>query len=209
MTPQNLSESDAPAPNIAQVDPPRDVGGWAARALVAALILCIGIAAYVHFGRKKTTATGDVARISLYPIHSQISGDGPGPGMKGEAEQYDQLLVFAQVHIHNVSPQPITMTELRGDVVLANPPEPDQPEVTSRAASPRDFARLFGAYPRLAPLRMDPLARGTTIAPGQTAEGLMIFNYSMTKDAWDTRKKFTVVVSFSNNSVLQIDGTHS
>ena len=209
MTSPELSSLDKPAPNITQVDPPTSYGSLTARLLIAAVIVGVAIAAYFYLGKGKPVASGDVARISLYPIHSETSGGGPGPGMEGQAEGYDQLLVFAQVHIHNLSKDPITITELRGNVTLTDPVDPEQPIATSRAASPKDFNRLFTAYPQLSPLRMDPILRGTSIAPGATAEGLLIFNYSMTKDAWDKRKHFAVVVSFRNNVGIEIDGTHS
>ena len=203
-------EAGRPAPHLAQVDEPGGWGNLAARIVVAALILSIAIAAYFHFGQRKPVASGDVARISLYPIHSVISGGGSNePGMAGQDEAYDQLLVFAQVHVRNLSPDPLTITEMVGDIMLPTEARNGEGEPTSRAASLYDFDRLFSAYPKLAPLRMDPLQRDTVIAPGQTAEGLLVFNYHMSKEAWEQRKGFSVTVSFSNGVVIHIDGTHA
>ena len=208
-TPSGDPSPDLGAPHLAQVDEPGGWGKLAARILVAAILISLAIAAYFYFGQRKPVATGDVARISLYPIHSVISGQGPGSGMSGEDETYDQLLVFAQVHVHNLGPDPLTITEFVGDIVLPTEAKNGEGAPTSRAASRYDFDRLFAAYPRLAPLRMDPLQRDTVIAPGQTVEGLLVFNYSMSKEAWEQRKGFSVTVSFSNGVVIHIDGTHA
>ena len=147
----NLSSLDKPAPNIAQVDPPTNAGSLAARLVIAAVIVGVAIAAYFHFGKGKPVASGDVARVSLYPIHSETSGGGPGPGMEGQAEGYDQLLVFAQVHIHNLSKDPITITELRGNVTLTQPTDPDQPVATSRAAPRGSRPHSASRFARLPP----------------------------------------------------------
>jgi hypothetical protein len=208
-TPFSGSEPESAAPHLAQVDEPGGWGKLAARILVATVLISLGIAAYFYFGQRKPVASGDVARISLYPIHSVISGQGPGAGMSGQDETYDQLLVFAQVQVHNLGPDPLTITELVGDITLPTEARNGEGEPTSRAASLYDFDRLFRAYPKLAPLRMDPLLRDTVIAPGQTVEGLLVFNYSMSKDAWEQRKGFSVAVSFSNGVVIRIDGTHA
>jgi hypothetical protein len=201
--------SDKFAPNLAQIDEPGGFGGLAARIVVAAVVISIGIGAYFYFGRGKPVATGDIARISIYPIHTVTSGQGSEAGMAGQDETYDQLLVFAQVHVQNLSPDPLTITEIVGNIMLPTEAKNGEGEPTSRAASLSDFNRLFSAYPKLAPLRMDPLLRDTVIPPGQSAEGLLLFNYSMSKDAWDQRKRFSIEVSFKNGTVIHINDPHA
>jgi hypothetical protein len=189
-------------PNLAQIDPPANFGRIALRIVLAAVATSLLVGAYFYFGRHKPVAMGDVTRVSLYPIHSVLGEKSDVQGMPGQTEQYDQLIVFAEVHVHNQSDDPLVITELRGDITLADATQP-----TSRAASPNDFSRLFGAYPQIASLRSDPLRRDTTIAPGATADGLVIFNYSMSKAQWDQKKLFNISVSFSNGTVIQIDAT--
>ena len=213
-TPPHLpSASDAPAiasspaelhaPNITPIESPGGPGRVLTRILLGVLVTSLLVGSYLYFGKRKALATGDVSRIQLYPIHSVQSGSaGTTPGMAGQDETYDQLIVFAQVHVHNQSTEPLTILELQGNVT-----EPDAAVVSSLAASANDSERLFGAYPKLAPLRMDLLLRKTTIAPGQTGEGMLIFNYSMTKEQWEQKKSFNVAVTFTNGAVVQFDGT--
>ncbi len=203
-TPPYLTE-----PNLAQIDEPGGLGTLAVRIVAAAVLISIGIGAYFYFGQRKPVAVGDIARISIYPIHTVTSGQSSEPGLAGQDETYDQLLVFAQVHVTNQSPDPLKITEMVGNITLPTEAKNGEGEPTSSAASLNDFNRLFSAYPRLAPLRMDPLLRDTVIAPGQSAEGLLLFNYSMSKDAWDQRKRFSIAVSFSNGTVIHIDDPHA
>jgi hypothetical protein len=203
-SPPETTDRVETGPTLAQVDPPDGLGSTLLRILIAAILVGAAIGAYFYFGQKKPVATGDIARITLYPIHTSYSGRGSGVGMAGADGHYDQLLVFAQVHVHNQSDAPLTVLEIEGNITL-----PDASQTSARAASPHDTERLFGAYPQLAPLRMDPLLRDTTIAPGETAEGLLIFSYSMTKSDWEKRKNFAVSVSFTNGTVVNLDGSRT
>jgi hypothetical protein len=189
-------------PNLVQIDPPASFSRTGLRILVALIVTGLLVGSYFYFGKRKPVATGAVTRVSLYPIHSAES-DQNTEGTMGSSEQYDQLLVFAQVQVHNQSDIPLTITEMHGDMTLA-----DSTQTSSRAASANDFPRLFGAYPKLAPLRSDPLLRDTTIPPGDNADGLLIFNYSLSKAQWDQKQKFMVSISFSNGTGIQLDATH-
>jgi len=201
---EERSSNAGVTPNLAQIDPPPNAGRILVRVAVAAIVVSVFIAAYFYFGQRKPVAAGAVTHIDLFPIHS-VMGDPQGAvGMAGQAEQYDQLIVFAHMDVHNQSEAPLTITEITGTVTQADSMQP-----TSPAVGQNDVNRLFTAYPKLAPFRSAPLLNDTTIAPGATASGLLIFNYSMSKAQWDQRKLFDLSVSFSNGTVVHIDGTHA
>ena len=207
--PDSLSSHPSPAenhgyaPDLAQVDPPSSFGRIALRVIAAAIVAGALVAAWFYFGQRKPIANGDVARITLFPIHNAMTGGSDQEGMAGQAQSYDQLMVFTQIHVHNLSKVPLNILELQGSVTMQ-----DATESTSLAASQNDSNRLFGAYPQLAPLRMDPLLRNTVIPPGQTVEGMLVFNYSMNKAQWEQRKKFEVNVTFDNGMIIHLDGSH-
>lgn len=202
-TSQSPAERQGYAPDLAQADPPGSFGRIALRVLAAAIVAGALVAAWFYFGQRQPIANGDVARITLYPIHNAMTGGSGEQGMAGQAQSYDQLIVFAQVHVHNLSNVPLNILELQGNVTMQ-----DATESTSLAASQNDSNRLFAAYPQLAPLRMEPLLRNTVIPPGQTAEGMLVFNYSMNKAQWAQRKKFEVNVTFDNGMIIHLDGSH-
>jgi hypothetical protein len=192
-TSSNLPEIDGSGPHIAQVDPPPSVGRLALRVLLAALLVCAVIAAYVLLGQKPPMSTGEVARVSVFPVHTTIHGGAPGPGMPGQDEVYDQLLVLAHVRVHNQSKEPITVDDAWSTLTL-----PNGETRRSLAASYTDFQRVFAAYPQLGPLRMDPFRRDVTIQPGETVDGMLIFNYPLDDKQWANRKSMTVTLSFAN-----------
>ncbi len=190
----NLPGAQGSGPNLAPSDPPLNWTRIGLRILLAVVIACLVIAAFVYFGRSRPTAQGEVARISVFPVHTTIRGGIAGaPGMAGQDENYDQLLVFTIVRVHNLTKEPLNIYDMVGVVTF-----PDGDSRRSLAASDSDFNRVFAAYPQLAPLRMDPLRRHATIAPGESTDGLLIFNYPFGRQQWDTRKAFTVTVSFAN-----------
>jgi hypothetical protein len=206
--PDPLSSHPSPAeqhdyaPALAQVDPGGGFGRIALRVIAAAILAGALVAGWFYYGQRKPIANGDVARITLYPIHNAMSGGSDQEGMAGQNQSYDQLIVFTQIHVHNLSSAPITILELQGNLTMQ-----DATESTSLAASQNDSNRLFGAYPQLSPLRLDPLLRNTVIQPGQTAEGMLVFNYSMNKAQWEQRKKFEVNVTFDNGMIIHLDGS--
>jgi hypothetical protein len=45
---------------------------------------------------------------------------------------------------------------------------------------------------------MDPFRRDVTIQPGESVDGMLVFNYPMDDQQWASRKAMTVTVSFAN-----------
>ena len=179
--------------HLAQVDEPANYGRIALRALIALILTSLIVVIWVRFGRKTPTATGDIARVVIYPVQAKITGGAAGmPGMQGQDEVINQLLVFAHVRLHNPNQAPITIVDDWGVITL-----PDGSTQRSIGASTADFDKLFQAYPQLAPLRMDPLRRNIQIQPGQSIDGLVVFSYPISREDWEKRKSMEVSVSFN------------
>jgi len=207
VTPTDVPPPDY-TPHLTQVDEPADAGRIVLRIVLGLVVTSLLIGAYFYFGQRKVVATGSVTRISLYPIHSVMGDNTSAPGMAGQTETYDQLILFTQLRVHNQSDTPLTITEMVSNIVLTAPDQNGSTEPSSRAVDAGDFNRLFSAYPKLASFRADPLLRDTVIAPNADAEGLVVFSYSLSKDQWEQRKSFGVAVSFTNGTVIHIETTH-
>jgi hypothetical protein len=178
--------------HLAQVDEPTNYVRLALRVGIALVISSLIVFIWVRFGHKTPVATGDIARIAIYPVQARISGGAAGtPGEQGQDEIINQLLVFAHVRLHNPNKAPITLEDDWAIVTL-----PNGETRRSLGASFADFQKVFQAYPQLAPLRMDPLRRDVEIPPGQSVDGLVIFSYPLSRDEWNTRKSMQVTVSF-------------
>jgi len=180
--------------HLSQIDDePTNYGRLAVRILIALVISALAVVAWVRFERKTPVATGEVARVSIYPVQAKITGGAAGtPGMQGQDEIINQMLVFAHVRLHNPNSAPITIVDDWAVITLA-----DGQTSRSMAASQVDFEKVFQAYPQLAPMRMDPLRRDLKIEPGQSVEGLIVFSYPLSRDDWTKRKAMQVTVTFN------------
>ncbi len=138
--------------------------------------------------------------MNLYPVHTLINNGGGGDtGMAGTAEYYDQLLILAKVKIRNQTNIPLFMQDISAAIKM-----PDGSEQVNVTASDKDIDRVFQAYPSLSYLRTASIPRDTTLSPGQSVQGLVIFNFPITKEQWDTLQTAKVVVSFMHQKNLQI-----
>jgi hypothetical protein len=160
---------------------------WAS--IIAAVLVTVAIAVYVIAGQKPPAAAGEIVQVWAHPRHVETKGvDANGAAMPKEA--FDQIIVFVQVKLHNQSQQPLFLHSIGTNAEL------DDGIHTSYAAMPADFERVFKAYPELAALHGKPLSPETTIAPGQTQEGMAVSAFRITKQQWDARKNLNFTFSF-------------
>jgi hypothetical protein len=179
--------------HLSQIDEPTNYGRLAVRILIALIVSTLAVVAWIRFERKTPVATGEIARISIFPVQAKITGGAAGtPGMEGQDQIVNQLLVFAHIRLHNPNTAPITIVDDWAVVTL-----PDGETRRSAAASQADFDKVFQAYPQLAPMRMDPLRRELQIQPGQSADGLVVFSYPLSREDWDKRKSMQVTLSLN------------
>ena len=158
--------------------------------VIAAVVVSVGIAAYFIAGQEKPAATGEVIRVVAHSIHRETSGiDASGAPMP--KEQFNQVLVFTHVKMHNQSKNPLFLRQVLTNLTVA-----DGNIRSSYAAIPADYERLFMAYPELASLHGKSLTTDATILPGQTLEGDFVSSFRMTKQEFDARKGLNYNISF-------------
>lgn len=188
--------------HLSQVDPPHPFkSAWKTFA-VSAVILIVAVVVFYFIVKKPPQMAGAIVQVNYYPVHSTISG-AEGQGMQGGSEPFDQLLVFAVVQVRNQTNIPLFMQDISATLTTA-----DGAEHENVAASSADFDRVFQAFPALASYRSQPFDRTATIAPGQSVQGLVIFNFPVTRQQWDGRKSGNVVVSFMHQNNLLISFPH-
>lgn len=169
--------------------------------VTAAIVVTILIAAYIVTGQKPPAATGQAANVVAHMMHRETSGfDASGAAMP--KEEFDQVLLFAHLKLHNQSKNPLFLRQILGNVTL------DDGIHSSYAATPVDYERLFKAYPALAPLHGTPLAFDATIPAGQDIEGDVVASFRMTKAQFDARKAvdFTVSLRYQPDLKLTLQG---
>jgi hypothetical protein len=163
----------------------------------AAVLVSMAIAGYVIAGQKPPVVTGDIVQVWAHVHHPETSGvDASGAAMSKEG--FDQVLVFAQVRLHNEGKQPLFLHNVLANATL------DDGIHSSYAATAADYDRVFIAYPNLTVPHGKALSLDTTIDPGQTVEGYVVSSFRMSKQQWDARKdlNFTFGIRYQPNLVL-------
>ena len=86
------------------------LGRLALRGLRCCILSPLVVFTWVRFGTELPVATGDIARLAIYPVQAKIAGGAAGmAGQQGQDEVINQLLVFAHVRLHNPNQTPITL----------------------------------------------------------------------------------------------------
>jgi len=165
--------------------------------LVATVAVVLAIGIYVYIDEKPPVAVGQIVKLDITPIHTEMRVGAGAQGIQGGMDTYDQLLILAQVQVRNQTNYPLYLHDMWSNITTSNG---DQQR--SLAANKHDFQSVFVAYPQTASLKQEPLLRDITLQPGQSAQGLVIFHYPMTKDQWDARQAFEAVISFANQKNL-------
>jgi hypothetical protein len=168
---------------------------WAS--ITAGIIVTIAIAVYVMAGQKPPASAGEVTRAVAHFMHRETSGvDANGAPMP--KQEFDQVLLFTHVRLHNQSKDPLFLRQIMANVTL-----PDGIH-SSYAAPPTDYERLFAAYPELVSLHGKSLAIEETIPAGEWLEGDFVSAFRMPKADWDSRKAIDYGVSFRYQPDLKL-----
>jgi hypothetical protein len=172
--------------------------------LVPAIVVIVGLAIawalFAYFGRSKPDASAMVLRQFVYPVLVS-SGESPqGPGMPGAVPPQNETVLLVQARVTNISKQPLTIFDLVSDVKLPGEAFGDQ----SSAALPEDIDRFMHRFPELTSMNMPPLMRHTVIAPGSSAQGLMVFAYPWTKNQWNQHKEAHIIISFQRGRSVML-----
>lgn len=157
--------------------------------LAAAVLVTIAIAAYVILGQKPPVASGEIVAVWAYPHHAESSGfDANGNAMPHES--FDQVLLFAQIKVHNDTKEPLFLRSIMANTTL------DDGAHSSYAASHIDYDRVFLAYPGMPVPHGKAITLESTIDPGQTLQGDVVFSFTLAKQQWDARKDLNFTLAF-------------
>ncbi len=168
---------------------------WAT--VIAAVVVSVAIAIYVIAGQKPPASTGEINHAVAHFMHSETPSFDANGAPKPK-EEFDQILLFTHVKLHNQSKQPLFLRQIMANVTL-----PDGIH-SSYAATPTDYERLFAAYKDLAPLHGKPIAIEETIAPGDGFEGDFLSAFRMSKADWQKRTGLDYSVSFRYQPELKL-----
>ena len=169
--------------------------------LAAFVVVSIGITLFLMANHKPPVAAGEVTQAWAHGVHT-LSTPMDANGVQAPTEQFDQVLVFANIRVRNQSDQPIVLKDMLTNATF------DDGVHSSYAAGAVDFDRIFIAYPNLKGLHGKPLIRETSVQPGQVLDGMMISSFHVTQQQWAARKdlNFTIQFKFHPDLVLTPKG---
>lgn len=168
---------------------------------IATLVVLFIIAGYVFLNPPPTEPQGELLDIKLYIPPTQPVEARGGVVLASATQPRTTLLVLTPVRIRNTSDEPFSIFDISGVVRLGNA------EYDSEDASTEDFQKVFRYYPDLIAYQQQPLLRHSVIRPGETLQGMLIFNYPLTDDQWNMRTSFQVKTSFDHGQEIVLAGT--
>jgi hypothetical protein len=163
--------------------------------LLAFLILGIVLALVLKFTPHKTADLA-VTRTSVYQAHTVFKSD---TIVVGNQHTEDDLYVVTTLHIDDRLDLPLFIKDYTATLTTA-----DGEEVTTSAVEKRDLDNVYASFPDLKALASDALLRDTMISPGQSAEGMILLHFPVTKDAWDHRRRAVLNVDLYHQGQQEV-----
>ena len=163
--------------------------------LLAFLILGIVLALVLKFTPHKT-ADLTITRTIVYPTHTVFKSDSI---IVGNQHAEDALYVLTTLRIDDRLRLPLFLKDFTATLTSA-----EGEEVTTSAVEKLDLDNVYTAFPGLKPLASEPLLRDTMISPGQSAEGMILLHFPITKDVWDHRRSAVLNVDLYHQGEQQV-----
>lgn len=163
--------------------------------LIAFVLLGVVIALVLRYTPHKT-ADVTITETAVYPAHTVFKSDSI---LVGSDRAQDDLYVLATLRIDDRLHLPIFLKDFTATLITA-----DGEEFHTSAAEKQDIPALFTTFPALEKLGSPPLLRETLIAPGQSAEGMVLLHFPVTQAVWNNRKSATLNVDLYHQGPLAI-----
>lgn len=165
--------------------------------LIALAVLAIaGVGIYLYLPHRVTDLS--ITHIAVLPTHTVFQ---TGSRVVGhETETQDVLYVMPTVRIDDKLHVPLFVSDITASLTTS-----DDTVLTASAITHNDIDNVSMAFPAIKPLLTTPLLRESSIQPGNSAEGMVLFDFPITQDVWNSRKSATVTVEFYHQGSFTID----
>ena len=163
--------------------------------LLAFLVLGIVLALVLRFTPHKT-ADLTITRTIVCPIHTVFKSD---TMVVANQHAEDDLYVFTTLRIDDRLHLPLFLKDFTATLTTA-----EGEEITTSAVEKQDLENVYTSFPALRPLASEPLLRETMISPGQSAEGMILLRFPVTKDVWDHRRTTMLNVDLYHQGEQQV-----
>jgi hypothetical protein len=162
---------------------------------IAVLVLAAAAALVLHFIPKQSADLA-ITHTATWQAHTVFKSD---TILVGRDKAEDNLYVLATLHLDDRLHVPLFLKDFNATLTTA-----DGQTLTASAVEKTDLPNLYTTFPALKPLSATPLLRETTVAPGQSAEGMLILCFPATQADWDHRQSAVLTVDFYHQSPQSI-----
>ena len=207
-----VRKPEKPSPNAGHVpmteefDSPRWSLPPIVPVLVAAAVLGIVLGIYLYSSQKPPTSSGSALRVIALPLHIESKAS-ISPGAIGtidqNVEKSDSVLVNIALYVKNAIGKPMYVKNVQAKLMT------DKGELTDNAAPASDYERIVQAYPDLAMPDIKPFQNESSIPPGVTQGGVVVFSFPVAREDWDKRKSLQATVNFYDHAPLVINATEA
>jgi hypothetical protein len=163
--------------------------------LLAFLILGIVLALLLRFTPHKT-ADLTITRTAIYPTHTVFKSDSI---IVANQRAEDALYVLTTLRIDDRLHLPLFLKDFTATLTTA-----EGEEITTSAVEKPDLENVYTSFPALKPLASEPLLRDTMISPGQSAEGMILLHFPITKEVWDHRRSAVLNIDLYHQGEQQV-----
>jgi hypothetical protein len=163
--------------------------------LLAFLILGIVLALLLRFTPHKT-ADLTITRTTVYPTHTVFKSDSI---IVANQRAEDALYVLTTLRIDDRLHLPLFLKDFTATLTTA-----EGEEITTSAVEKPDLENVYTSFPALKPLASEPLLRDTMISPGQSAEGMILLHFPITKEVWDHRRSAVLNIDLYHQGEQQV-----
>jgi hypothetical protein len=159
---------------------------------IAAVVLIAAAGAFFYFNPSKP-AEISVTGVQIYAAHTEMRAMKGGTHIIGAAPHMDNdLYIVLTVKLTDKDRAPLFIKDETAILTA-----PDHTILESSAIQKGELANVYAAFPQLQALASTPLARDTEIAPGQTAEGMVLLHFPGATEAnWHPRESATLTLDF-------------
>jgi hypothetical protein len=163
--------------------------------LLAFLILGIVLALLLRFTPHKT-ADLTITRTTIYPTHTVFKSDSI---IVANQHAEDALYVLTTLRIDDRLHLPLFLKDFTATLTTA-----EGEEITTSAVEKLDLENVYTSFPALKSLASEPLLRDTMISPGQSAEGMILLHFPVTKEVWDHRRTAVLNIDLYHQGEQQV-----
>ena len=163
--------------------------------LLAFLILGIVLALLLRYTPHRTPDL-TITRTAIYPTHTVFKSESI---VVANQRAEDVLYVLTTLRIDDHLHLPLFLKDFTATLTTA-----EGEEITTSAVEKLDLDNVYTSFPGLKPLASEPLLRDTMISPGQSAEGMILLHFPVTKEVWDHRRKAVLNVDLYHQGMQEI-----